>query len=566
MSIKCAIILILTVFIASSAFVQAVAQEEAAEIEEGEEEIYQALTPEEIQKLFDEGKIEEAIRECQKMVENFPWTWEARWAQNKIVEYYIQTGKKEEADRILQEMLKRAGNPSEAAEASLQMMRLAREQNNTEEVKRWYDAIAPKYIGEHFTLEAMAIMAESYMKKGMLKEATEIADKMQKDYPLHGQTLHTLIWVGDIHAERGENEAAVKYYSHIRQGAKGDFEVERMFRGYEQLGLPDEAVALCDEVISKYPDTWEAAHAAMRKGDILSKTDPAAAAEAYMAVTKYTSYFESVEAYRKVAESYIAIGETEKAITTLRKLASGEVMPPIALEALKEIGKIYERAWQIEEALTVYEEVVSKYPKTRQAAEARMAIIHLLMKEGRQDEALAKIVKLSEESTASRMKIEVAMQFSHQLVEFGQPESAVSLLQTAMQAAPDKITEMEILRHLASILERIEDFKGAIALYEKMKGQNDLILTLESLDGLSRCYERMGDGEKSIEYIEQILNMAPDGSKAFHAKFRKAMCLLKPSKEKVEAAKQILQKIVEDYPESQESGEARRILDEMMHR
>jgi len=101
-----------------------------------------------------------------------------------------------------------------------------------------------------------------------------------------------------------------------------------------------------------------------------------------------------------------------------------------------------------------------------------------------------------------------------------------------------------------------------------VEGFRDFLQTFESspyaddaLYWMADCYTRLGDLEKAILRFDDVVKRFPEGNKAPDALFRQGEVLLELGPAYQQAARDVFERVVSEYPDSPRADEARRQLE-----
>jgi TolA-binding protein len=77
---------------------------------------------------------------------------------------------------------------------------------------------------------------------------------------------------------------------------------------------------------------------------------------------------------------------------------------------------------------------------------------------------------------------------------------------------------------------------------------------------MADCYTKQGDHEKAILRFAKVVELYPGGNKAADALFRQGEVLLKLGPGYANAARDVFQRVLQEYPDSPRADEAKRQL------
>lgn len=536
--------------------------------EEFDQDEFIVLTQEEIEELFKTQQYERVVKECQKMVENFPWTWEARWAYSKMSEAYMAMGEHEKAEQALAEAESSIGHPRDAAEFISWRIQFAVQKNDLAEARKLCDEAAAKYAGEYTAVEMLRKMGEIYLDRGMVEEAKTLIKQLTDTYPFQEPWLSMRLAEG--YRERGQHEQALEIFKRLVETQEHFVEAwGQLAETYRRIGDSDEALAICDQIIAKFPDYPEIIHLLHLRGDILAEQgDLATAIEAYLAAGEYRGSEQAIYSIRQAAECHKRLGEIDEAVALYRKLAKGELVTSTTVEALQEIARIYQESGQFEEAIQTYQEIAENYPKTRQANESPFRIAEMYWEHGQHETASKMLMQLVTESHTPWMKrkaLDMVGSFVGHEREgsFAKRQELVKLtklFQEMNERETNPMVKMELTRTLGWLMEARGRWMQVIPINQKLLNDygRDLLIALEARQRLARAYDTIGDFEHALEQVEAILAVAPHGSYAPQAMLQAARCHLDLGN--TDKAKELLETVIKRYPNTEEAQKAQEMM------
>lgn len=101
----------------------------------------------------------------------------------------------------------------------------------------------------------------------------------------------------------------------------------------------------------------------------------------------------------------------------------------------------------------------------------------------------------------------------------------------------------------------VEDFREFLQNFESSPYADD------ALYWMADCYTRQGDLEKAILRFDDVVKRYPEGNKAPDALFRQGEVLLELGPAYQQAARDVFERVVSEYPDSPRADEARRQLE-----
>ena len=253
-------------------------------------------------------------------------------------------------------------------------------------------------------------LGRALVRLGRMDEAKAAIDKMPPGEAAKGEIP---IQVAEILASAGDLERAAEQFGAL---AKQKLSPELSVRAL--IGLAGtrfdlqqsvESLATCRELMAKYPQTQEAAHAALLAGQIFDRNgDSAAAREMYQIV--YDKHAESrfaAEALRRAANSFDVANQPLPAIKLYQRIVDSRPEISTLDEAIHRLAWLHQQQGHKAQADVMFERLEREFPKSPLAVDAILHHANQAITSGKLVEAsnLVAKVELADASPTLRQNV-----------------------------------------------------------------------------------------------------------------------------------------------------------------
>ena len=299
---------------------------------------------------------------------------------------------------------------------------------------------------------------------------------------------------------------------------------------------PQAAIRFLTEFGAKYPNARDSRYMLARL--LLSENKTQTAREALIGLV--TRWPEDMSMQYVLALSHYELKDYKAAEAVLKKLVDNDEADHDRVLTL--LGQVYEDQKRWDEALIQYREIGEG--DLYFAAQQRIALV--LGKMGKIDEARAHLKTISASGVSGAQKIQLILTEGNVLREAQRGGEAFELLKASSEKNPDSTEVLYDLAMAAEKLDRIEVAETALRKVIALKpddaqGYNALGYTLVDrtnrldeglkliekahaispedafiLDSMGWAHYRLGDLQKSVEYLQRAMAKRPDPEVAAH--------------------------------------------------
>ena len=523
---------------------------------------------EEIEELFHRKQYQIVIEECERLIAYDPWRWESHWARLKLSECYTALGQPEKAQAVLAEA--EIADPEGQREVLVWQLHYAIEKGNLDNADRLLAEIETEFIGEHFVLEAMEQVVDSYRERGQLEDARRRIDRMLQLYPFQEQTFWLSFRLGEHYRDRGKHGPAIELFKKI--GENHPYRIEaavQLANTYRDIGEFERAIEVCTAAIETNPTHWTVVHLWLMLGDMYQeKGESKAAFKALLTASEFRGTDQARWALRRVTQFHQESGEFERAVEILTQLSTEGLPDRFDAEVLINLAEVYGDTADYDRAEATLKELIESYPQTQHAQEATLRLLEMYWTTNQREKAVDFFRSLLAHPSP-HLRVQIIRRFieeSHEegilpeLEAQGKLPDLAKLLRQLVDRAPSPAAALRPLRGLAVIAQWQDNWDEAIKVNTRLiEDYNDLLIELQARERLAECYGAKGEVDKALDQINQVDVLAPGGRRALWAKLLLAYHQLQLNRNHSGALKR-LQEIAEQYPNSERGHEAMEIL------
>jgi tetratricopeptide (TPR) repeat protein len=343
------------------------------------------------EKYIRSGKIQNAINEYYKLLEENPEDWSVI---NTIGDLYVRLGKIDEAVREFDKIVNyyfKEGFYTKAIAILKKINRLA--PNKIEPALK----LAECYILQGLPAEAKSIyfeLAENYVSKNNVKEAIKVYEKiveLEKNNPelrlnlaklyseeeMFKEAVDQYNWVAESYIDSGKMEEAEDILNKAFKLRPSDLKtISNLLTIYKRKGEDDKAFPLLEQGLKldknnltflKYLGTilykkgeFNKAEEIFRKIVEQGQAEPNILIKLGKILLNRGEIDQAFEYYRELVESFVLGGKVDKAISLLGLILSKDRSH---IPSLKKLAEIYEQEDNIENLFIIYEALLEEYKK-----------------------------------------------------------------------------------------------------------------------------------------------------------------------------------------------------------
>lgn len=265
--------------------------------------------------------------------------------------------------------------------------------------------------------------------------------------------------LADLDERSGEYQAAVAGFSEVRRDAAG-------------TALGNDAKKRVLALRAQYPVLDPVGRANVDEARLLlAERDFRSATEIIerllLAPSNARAGVDEGELLRMLADAFYAMGDVERALALLHRLAERYPDSPVGSGALYRRAMILWNRDRDEEALAVFAAFVDRYPRNDRAAEALYAVGRIHQQAGQPSEAIAAYTHLAREYPGSKMAAEGRWRIGWVHYRNGRFDTAATTFAAAAAQTNDRARD-EATYWQARALERLARAGAARELYQRI--------------------------------------------------------------------------------------------------
>ncbi len=305
-------------------------------------------------------------------------------------------------------------------------------------------------------------------------EAIEALQRLVDQYPDSPWRDEAMYQIGAIHFQNQEFDAAIDAYERLLSAypdaalaAKAQYSIGD---AHFNAGNLDASVNAYRRVLNEYTESPFVSDAASSIQYALIAMDDPERAEAIIdsfATARPNSRIVDELRFR-LAEATYQSGQTDEALSSLRRFVRTSSDDQLLPEAYYYMGQIYAERDQYEEAQGYLRQVVFSYDQGAHRAEAALQLGDLYMRQEQYDRARRAYAKMAEVAEDPATLAQARYGESMALLELGQTAEARTLLEQALDQAGDTRAAYPIQLGLGRVYERQGQLQQAEDLYRSV--------------------------------------------------------------------------------------------------
>lgn len=392
---------------------------------------------------------------------------------------------------------------------------------------RWDEAIAALKRSAAFDPDSDYLqmnLAKALLHKDDTKQATELLKKLLSRSPQNSEAQELL---GDLLSYQGEHEAAIEHYRKALALKPDDEMLQmRLAMALSRQGQYEKAIQVLQSLVAKHPDAKLARLALARSYAENHQTELAKqtyrqlleqSPDLQQAIIEYGKLLESEQLYAEAYQLYrqavkrnprLAAVRQQLAMLYLKQRRIHEALEqfqairqqfPDHLEILGKIGLIHLELEDWTQAETDFRQMLKQAPDDdRNRYYLGMALIG----QGKRKEAIEVMSPIRDTSPIFSAAV---LQLAYLYQQTGQTEQAITALRKLLDM---DIQQPEIYYYLASFLgdaEKLEEAGKVLAT-----GLEHFPADINLLYQQGIVYEKLGDRDKAVAAMQQVLQLKPD--------------------------------------------------------
>ncbi|MCB4791447.1 MAG: tetratricopeptide repeat protein [Elusimicrobia bacterium] len=310
-----------------------------------------------------------AFKALKGIIEKYPNEPKAYDALDFLVALIEVSESKETILSELQNDIAAMGRKPIMVELRFRLARSFFENKKYDETVQLLDEVISELIESDKFADANYYLAVSYYKLSRFKEAIPVYKRFIENFPEDKRIENALFYLGSAQfKEKQFADAAVTFEKLANEHPDSEYIATALYNtaiAYREIKEWDKAAAVMQVYQKKYNDKEEAFDISMQLASIYEEQNQyqRAIEVITLGLDKLDKNSETWgELEFRIAEDYIAMGNTQEAVNTYKKLISekGNHADPFALNAMVRLAEHYERSNDIKEALSLYQRVYEK--------------------------------------------------------------------------------------------------------------------------------------------------------------------------------------------------------------
>jgi tetratricopeptide (TPR) repeat protein len=387
-------------------------------------------------------------------------------------------------------------------------------------------------------------------------KAIKKASRVLAFYPDSRWVDDSLLLLGKAFYHKGEYEKSVRKFEELEANFPESDLVEdgRYWRGLAllELGREDEAIAALEALIAVEDSPWRGA-VLVALGEVASRRLESEEASGYYrgAIQVSGDKKTKARAYLSLGQELQALGDYEGALPAFRSAWNLKASPALSYEARMQIGACLEDTGDFEGALANYRLLEKDDRWIARLADIRLRIAKCTARWGKTDLALEEYERIPEEHPRTEQAADALYRMGviHQK---GDPDRASEYFdRAAKESASSEGARLAKLKR--ADLEQLASLRAELADTTK-------IVSAENLFGLAELFLlRLDQPDSAVAAYRHVAEAFPESDLAPRALYAIA-CIPEEGFEKPEESKEVLEKLIEKYPDSAAAEAAERKL------
>jgi len=420
------------------------------------------------------------------------------------------------------------------------------------------------------TAEAYYLKGESEFYQAKYNEAAASFERAVSIAPSSKWSLFAAYRKASALFQTGDYKNSAEGFKECLDKADAEFMTGLSLLGleknYEKLGLGDDAIAICDRIISSYPSSETAAEAYYRKTKLLySKQDYAGAeAAAREAIEKFdkSNYLDNLR--YELGWIYCSLGKTDEAIDEFVWIETESKDINLSAGAVTKIGDIYFDRKEYQKALESYDIVLVKYPDSLWSDYAQYQVGNISLATAKYDRAILAYQNVLFNFPDTRFKEEVFFQLGSAYFKIGDFERSAAEFEKLLKLFPGSHDTEKVKLYLANCLYNDSEYNKALAAFKALaKGSKDEELRQMARYQIAWCFYNMGKEAEALAEFTAYMRDYPRADNISDVVFWFAEYY--DSKKKYEKAREYYSSIIKSYGSGGMADEALYQLAGILH-
>jgi tetratricopeptide (TPR) repeat protein len=569
----------------------------------------------------DRKKYGNAIELYQHILSKYPSDPQAMRAQFWLAVCYIQMDRDEEVKAAAEKLLTSFSNHPNIIVGISRIADNYRARGKPDNAMELYQHALSKYPSDPQTMQAQSAQAVCYIQMDRDEEAKAAVEKLLTSFSNHPNIAVGIIRCANsyIHQRKHDKrdkrvkrdkyykrDNAIELYQHILSkypSAPQAMQAQSWLAVcYIQTDRDEEAKAAVEKLLTSFSNHPRIIAGITRIANnylYLGKLDNAI--ELYQRIlSKYPSDTQAMRAQSALAVCYIQMGRDEEAKAAVEKLLADFSNYPNIIVEIGYMADNYRIREKPDNAIELYQRILSKYPSAPQAMQAQSSLAICYIQMGRDEEAKAAVEKLlTDFSNHFDFAGTIAETIKYYVEHFEESETLFDALNRFMAKLPNNPDSINIVNEIAEGCHESEKDEIAVKLYqtylsdyalESNKEETELklyksmylagmdlekvrvsldkyinrvketntSLVAEALALRGQLFAKLGEVDKAINDFLMLKNEYPETKGAPEASFFVGYYYMLQGK--FEQAKEVLNLVVKNYPQSSYASKAKLYL------
>ena len=458
----------------------------------------------------DPGPYNDAIKNFQTYIKQYPKSNKKQEAQNYLVQLYERTRNYKDALELMQQMDNRSKQMNEiyqkiAVNRGIELYNVGQYKQAIET----FDKSLKYPLNNSLTATAYYLEAESYYKIDEYSKSIASLNKFYSvpdyktsvyvdnadysmAYNLFKQKKYALAKNYFLKTADGSNNktsSAVINDSKLRLG-----DCEYMLRNYTG------AVKYYDTVIKENRNNIDYAYYQKAMAQGASSNQQAKAVTLETAIEKFPSSTYRANMTYELANTYLALDKNDKAMQTYQQLVREYPQSANVKESLGKIGMLQYQAGNYNAALTTLDKLVKQYPNSAESKAALSTIKNIYMDKGQTDEYFAYIKTIGNITVTDAEKEQMLYQTAENQYMDEKYKEATASFEKYLQSFSSSSNSDKATYYLADSYLRIGDSASAASNFAKIAMKPATQYTEKALVNAASYYEIHDKAQAIILY------------------------------------------------------------------
>ena len=399
------------------------------------------------------------------------------------------------------------------------------------DVERDLGVFIEKYPVSDKTAESHYMLGESLFYQAKFGAAFQSFSRALSIAPKSAWSDLALYRMADAGFRVGEYSKSIELYKRVIAAGASEFlessSLLGLCRNYEKIGVPAEARAACDELISEYPSSDDAGEAICVKARLFlnERRFAEAAGICRDAIEKYRMSPAIGRLHYELGASYYGLARHEEGLREFEWVRSESKDPDLVTASLCKIGDIFLEMSDHRKALESYDNVLDKYPDSQNAGYAQFQIGNSYFAAGKfQQAAMAYHSTLANFPNSSlRQKTIFQLGASYyKMKDYVRASQEFSDLIKDYPASDPAAVRSKL--YLADSLYNMNKYNEALSLYMDIERQHqDNAISAKALYQTGWCYYSMRKEPDAISAFTRFLREYPESGLVLETKLSLAL-------------------------------------------